>query len=353
MPDSFGGTLSAVEAAAAISAGWVTGRPGDVVTPAPQSDGGPGFVDVLTAAFGGEQRVDTVTGPLGAPVRATWLLHDGTAYLESAQACGLNLAGPPTPASALAATTAGVGDLLLAALRAGARAVVVGLGGSATTDGGRGALDRLGGLDAARRLLADVDLVAATDVDNPLLGPDGAAAVFAPQKGADPRTVAILEERLTQWAARLHAETAASGPVADTQPGAGAAGGLGAALFACGARRTSGAELVAEATHRRATIADSDLVVTGEGRVDEQTGRGKLVAVVAAEARDEGTPVIVLAGQSTLTGDDVAALAGPQGQVHSLAHHVGSVQQAMDEAAAGLRDLAADIARRWTPQVGE
>ncbi|GAC57044.1 putative glycerate kinase, partial [Gordonia hirsuta DSM 44140 = NBRC 16056] len=226
MPDSFGGTLTAVEAAAAIGAGWHAARPDDVVTLAPQSDGGPGFVMVLEKAFGGEVRTQSVTGPLGEPTRASWLMHDGVAYLEVAQICGLQLVpAPRTPQTALAATSAGLGDLISTALLAGARSIVVGLGGSVTTDGGRGAAERLGGCAAAVRILSEVELVAATDVDNVLLGPRGAAAVFAPQKGADPATVELLEERLTGWAQELR--DVAGREVAD-EPGAGAAGGIGA-----------------------------------------------------------------------------------------------------------------------------
>ncbi|MCK0441003.1 glycerate kinase [Gordonia alkaliphila] len=343
MPDSFGGTLDAVQAAAAIGAGWHAGRPDDVVVLAPQSDGGPGFIDVLATAFGGEVRTQTVTGPLGEPVRASWLLHDGVAYLEAAQACGLHLLEqPPTPSTAVAATSAGVGDLLSAALLAGCRTIVVGLGGSAVSDGGRGASDRLGGCAAARRLLSDVELIVATDVDNPLLGPAGAVPVFGPQKGADESTVALLEKRMIGWAAQLEADCGVA--VADT-PGAGAAGGLGAVLLAWGGRRVSGSEFVAEQTGRRAKIAAADVVITGEGRLDSQTLRGKVVAVVAAEAYRAGVPVIVLAGQSTLPVQVVPNV----GEVHSLAHHTGSIEEAVANAGPRLTDLAAEVAARWDP----
>lgn len=343
MPDSFGGTLDAVEAAAAIGAGWHEARPGDEVILAPQSDGGPGFIDVLATAFGVARRVRSVTGPLGEPVRASWLLHNRVAYLEVAQACGLTLVPqPPGPRSALAASSAGVGELIAAALRTECHTVVVGLGGSATSDGGRGAIDALGGLAAARRLLGEVDLVAATDVDNPLLGPHGAAAVFSPQKGADPVTVQRLEERLTAWADEL---AAGSGRDVRDEPGAGAAGGLGAMLLACGARRVSGAELVAEKTRRQAKIAGADLVITGEGSIDAQTLHGKLIAVVTGEAAGAGVPVIVLAGQTKLSGAEAESF----GDVHSLVHHAGSIQEAISGAGPRLTELAAEIASRWTP----
>lgn len=341
MPDSFGGTLDAAAAAAAIGAGWQTGRPHDAVVLAPQSDGGPGFVEVLAASLGGEHRNLTVEGPLGDPVGASWLRRDATAYVEASQACGLHLLPePPDPHSARSASTAGVGELISAAVAAGCRRIVVGLGGSATTDGGRGAADRLGGLAAARQLLRDVDLVVATDVDNPLLGPGGAAAVFGPQKGADAATVARLEERLAGWADHLEAT---AGLDLRDEPGAGAAGGLGAFLLACGGRRTSGAQLVAAETHRRDQIAAADLVITGEGRIDAQTFRGKLVAVVADEAAAAAVPVLVLAGQSLLTAAESAAV----GEVHSLVHHAGSLATAMTDAGPQLTDLAARLAARW------
>lgn len=341
MPDSFGGTLDAVEAAAAIGAGWHAGRPEDTVVLAPQSDGGPGFIEVLATAFGGEVRTQTVTGPLGEPVRASWLLHSGVGYIEVAQACGLHLlGGDPDPGTAVAATTAGVGDLISAALLARCRTIVVGLGGSSSTDGGRGASERLGGCGAARRLLADVDLIVATDVDNPLLGEHGAARVFGPQKGADPATVARLEQRLAAWSEQLAVECGVD--VADT-PGAGAAGGLGAALLAWGGRRVSGAALVAEQTGRLAKIADADLVITGEGRLDSQTLRGKLVAVVAAEAHRAGVPVMVFAGQSTLPVRVLPDL----GEVHSLVHHAGSIEEALGQAGPRLTELAAEVAAAW------
>src|ERR1700722_14147496 len=191
-PDSYGDTLTALEAAGAIAAGWNRVRPGDHLIVAPQSDGGPGFVDVLADRVG-ERRVLQVCGPLTEDVRAEWVLDpsSATAYLECAQACGLALlGGPPTPATALAAHSRGVGRLIAAALEAGAVRIVVGLGGSASTDGGRGLIEELGGLDTARRRFAGVDLIAACDVEHPLLGPWGAARVFGPQKGADPETVA-------------------------------------------------------------------------------------------------------------------------------------------------------------------
>ncbi|MCV7191220.1 glycerate kinase family protein [Mycolicibacterium brumae] len=341
-PDCFGDTLTAVVAAEAIAAGWRAGRPGDVLVTAPQSDGGPGFVDVLAERLGGRREL-TVSGPLGAPVTAAWVCDGDTAYIESAQAVGLALLdGPPTPATALAADSAGVGQLIAAALAAGARRIVVGLGGSCCTDGGRGMVEALGGRDGAVAALTGVDLIAATDVEHPLLGPTGAAAVFGPQKGADPATVAILERRLAGWAAEL-------GLPAEDQPGAGAAGGLGAALLALGARRESGATVIAEHTGLAADIDAAGLIITGEGRFDDQSLHGKVISALTGRARARGVPVLVLAGQVTLGAQELAA-AGVRA-AHSLVDYTGSAQRAMADADNALRGLAERTAIAW--EVGE
>src|SRR6516225_2877019 len=226
-PDCYGDSLSATEAAAAIATGWTRSRPGDRFMIAPQSDGGPGFVEVLASRLGDKRRL-WVSGPLDTPVEAAWVFDAGstTAYLECAQACGLALLdGPPTPETALTANSRGVGQLIAEALRAEARRIVVGLGGSACTDGGRGMIAELGGLETARRELAGVELIAASDVEYPLLGPWGAARVFAPQKGADTAAVAALEVRLEAWALELEA---VAGRDVSSEPGAAAAGGIGA-----------------------------------------------------------------------------------------------------------------------------
>lgn len=337
-PDCFGDSLTAVEAADAIALGWHRARPGDELIKAPQSDGGPGFVDVLAGRLG-ERRTLRVTGPLDAEVDAAWVFDPAppaTAYIESAQACGLALiGGPPSSRTALAAHTRGVGQLLAAALDAGAARIVVGLGGSATTDGGRGMVDVLGGVKAARARLEDVELIAATDVEHPLLGPMGAARVFGPQKGADEYTVTQLERRLADWADEL--EAAAGRRVRD-EPGAGAAGGLGAALLALGARRTSGAALIAAHTRLADDLAAADVVVTGEGRFDDQSLHGKVISALASGAAGHATPVLVLAGQVTL--DESALRAAGVTCAFSLAEHAGSVQRAIDDAANQLRTLA-------------
>lgn len=339
-PDCYGDSLTAVEAADAIAAGWRQGRPNDVLTLAPQSDGGPGFVDVLAVRLG-HRRTARIHGPLDRDVDADWILDGPTAYLESAQACGLALLGePPSRLTALAAHTRGVGDLIGAALDAGATRIVVGLGGSATTDGGRGMVDALGpDFDHARRRLAGVEMIAATDVEHPLLGPTGAARTFGPQKGADAQTVAVLEQRLEAWADELDA---AAGRRIRDAAGAGAAGGLGAALLALGARRQSGAALIAACTGLADDLTSAELVVTGEGRLDEQSLHGKVVGALAATGRDRRVPVLVLAGQIAL--DHAAAAAAGIRGAFSLAEHAGSVQRAVDDAADQLRELAHSVA---------
>ncbi|UXA16263.1 glycerate kinase [Mycobacterium sp. SMC-4] len=345
-PDSFGDSLTAVAAAHAIASGWAASRPEDRLILAPQSDGGPGFVDVLASRLG-TVRTATVSGPLDSTVIAHWVLDDTrppvTAYLECAQACGLALlGGPPTVRTALEAHSRGVGQLIADALAAGARRMVVGLGGSSCTDGGRGMVDVLGGLAAARQRLAGVELIAASDVEHPLLGAMGAAAVFGPQKGADAETVAILEDRLTRWAAELDA--AAQRPIHD-EPGAGAAGGLGAALLALGARRESGAAVIAAHTGLEHDVATADVVVTGEGKFDDQSLHGKVVSALAAAARARDLPVLVLAGQVAL--ESTAARDAGIAAAYSLSEHAGSVQRALDEAAEQLCALAAEVAAEW------
>lgn len=346
-PDSFGDTLTAVEAASAIGEGWAAGRPDDEIALAPQSDGGPGFVDVLAARFG-RTVTERVVGPLGAAISAQWLLDDRdpdrlVAYIECAQACGLHqLGGGPTPRTAQAADTYGVGLLVDAALRAEVREIVVGLGGSATTDGGYGLIDALGGSARAVERVADVALIAASDVENPLLGPLGAATVFGPQKGADPQTVARLEERLAQWSRVL---ASMAGRDVSVEPGAGAAGGLGAALLALGADRVSGATVVGDATAQGAEMARADLVLTGEGKFDSQTLRGKVVSALTAAATEVNAPTVVFAGQVALTADEIAA-AGIS-RAYSIVDQAGSVELAMSDARNQLTALAARAAASW------
>ncbi len=344
-PDCYGDSLTAVEAAQAIADGWRRGRPDDELTLAPQSDGGPGFVGVLAGRVG-EVHILRVSGPLTEEVSAEWVLDPAaplTAYIECAQACGLALlGGPPTVQTALAAHSRGVGQLIAAAVQAGAGRIVVGLGGSACTDGGRGMVEELGGLEAARELLAGVELIAATDVEHPLLGPMGAAAVFGPQKGADPDTVRVLEQRLSDWSVELNA---AAGRAVSDEPGAGAAGGIGAALLALGGRRESGAAIIAEHTRLSDDVAAAQLVITGEGRFDDQSLHGKVVSALAAGARSRRIPVVVLAGQVTLA--DATLREAGIAAAFSITDHAGSVALAIEDAANQLEGLAQVTAAAW------
>jgi glycerate kinase len=365
-PDSFGGTLGAPAAAAAIAAGWRRGAPADELRLLPLADGGTGFVEVLREVLGGELHELDVTGPSGEPVPAAWLRVGPTTYLESAAACGLHLVPVQrrTPGTAAAATSRGVGELVAAARDAGVAEVVVGLGGSATTDGGAGMLAALGAVvvDAdgaplppgggalARAAglegtpdLGGLRLVAAADVDNPLLGRHGAAAVFGPQKGADEATVEALDAALARYADVL--ATALGDDVRD-EPGAGAAGGLGAALLACGARRVSGAGLVRELVGLDAALDAADLVVTGEGSFDWQSLRGKLVTAVARAAADRGLPCLVLAGQVSV-GRREAGAAGVD-TAYSVADDAGGVDAALADPAGTLAALAERVAGRWS-----
>lgn len=329
-PDCFGGTLTAREVAEAVAEGWRRTAPDDDLRLRPLADGGPGFVDVLHAALGGTLHTTTVTGPLGAPVEATWLEHDGSAYVESAQACGLHLVPVDERARAAeTATTRGVGELVNAAGDALVHTIVVGLGGSGTTDGGAGLRETVRAVTAR--------LVAAADVENPLLGPHGAARTFGPQKGASPGAVARLEARL-----------AAMDELAEVRdrPGAGAAGGLGAALMALGAEVASGAGMVRELTRLDEALDHADLAVTGEGSFDWQSLRGKLVTAVAGGAAERGVPCVVLAGQVTV-GRREAAAVGVQ-ESYSVAEHAGSVERSLADPHGTLADLAARVARQWS-----
>jgi glycerate kinase len=336
-PDKFAGTLSATEAVEAIAAGWRTAAPNVEAVLIPLSDGGPGMLDVVQHALGGHRVPVVSSDPLGRPLPADVLVleaADGPAvYVESARAVGLHLVDPGER-DAERATSAGLADLLREALRRPGR-IVVGLGGSATTDGGRGLIEALDDADVAG--LREREIVVLSDVDNPLLGPNGAAAVFGPQKGADAAAVQRLDRRLGEWAAEV-------GLPADV-PGAGAAGGLGAALLWLGGEMRPGASTLAEVAGLPAALTTADLAVTGEGAYDFTSLRGKVVAGVAAAATEEAVPCLVLAGRVTVgrremlsTGVDAA---------FALVDEPGGEQRAMAEPAAALADLAGRVARQW------
>lgn len=315
--DKFKGSLTAVEVAERVTTGLRRTLPGLPVETLPVADGGDGTVAAAVAA-GFERREVRVTGPLGTPVTAAYALRDTTAVVEMAEGSGLQHL-PDGVFAPLTATTYGSGELLRAALDAGARTIVFGVGGSATTDGGAGMLAALGarfldaegkpvgpgggalaglasadlsGLDAR---FEDVDLVLASDVDNPLTGPKGAPAVFGPQKGASPQDVAALDAALARYASVL-------GPGQADLPGAGAAGGIGyGALVALGARFRPGIEVMLDILGFARALERATLVITGEGSLDEQTLHGKAPAGVAAAARAKGVDVVAVCGRLALT----------------------------------------------------
>jgi glycerate kinase len=277
-PDKFRGTLTAREAAAAIAAGAASA--GWTATELPLADGGEGTLDVL----GGGNRRTTVTGPLGRPVEAAWRLEDdGSALIEAALACGLTLAGGPERNDPLAATSRGVGELVAAAIAEGAARVVVAVGGVASTDGGAGALEAI-----PHPLFVPLDV--ACDVEAGFLD---AATVFAPQKGATPQQVAILRDRLQKL-------------VVPDVPRAGAAGGLAGGLAAIGARLLPGFDLVAERVGFGEHLAEADLVVTGEGRIDATSFAGKVVGRVLDRAAAAGIEALVVAGEVAPDSPSVA-----------------------------------------------
>ena len=354
-PDKFAGTLTAVEAARAMADGWLRHAPDDELDLAPMADGGPGFVDVLHEALGGEVLAVTVAGPFGEPTPATVLLAGATAYVESAQACGLHLTRRER---AEEASTRGVGELVLAAVDAGAREVVVGLGGSGTTDGGAGLLAALGAtadrpldagptglqgvttvdISASRARLADVAVIAASDVDNQLTGLFGAAKTFGPQKGIAEDRIPVVDAWLESYAAALDRRTS-------LLPGAGAAGGLGYALLALGASRRPGFDVVAAATRLAERARAVDLVLTGEGAFDFSSRGGKVpygVATVAAEAL---RPCVALAGKVLVGSREMRALGVES--AYAIVDLVGE-ERAFAEPAAALAELAQRVARTWS-----
>ncbi|HEY4440853.1 MAG TPA: glycerate kinase [Candidatus Elarobacter sp.] len=360
-PDKFKGSLDAAAVAAALIAGWHDVAPGDLCEPIPMADGGDGTVDAFLAG-GATARTIRVRGPLGAPVDATYARDGDLAVIEMASASGLALLGEHL--DALHATTYGTGELLRDALDGGARRIILGIGGSATTDGGAGALAALGArfldrdgaeLDpapAALAALASVDvtklderlrdaaLAVACDVDNPLLGPNGAAAIYGPQKGAAPDDVAFLDTVLVRLADALAAVTKRD---LRSVPGAGAAGGLGWALAtACGARLERGVRLVAEVRGLRAALNLADLCLTGEGRIDEQTLRGKTVAGVAELARAVGVPIVAFGGSVDVAAEVPLRALGVR--CVPIVSGPATLEAAMRDAAPNLRAAAARTA---------
>lgn len=365
-PDSYKGSVSAIGVAEAMARGVSSIFPTAQIRNVPIADGGEGTVEALVASTGGQLRQTVVRGPLGQPVSARWgILGDGhTAVIEMAAASGLPLLAREE-LNPLRATSFGTGELIRAALDAGLRRLIVGIGGSATNDGGCGmasalgarfldtvgqelppggaALSRLSSIDlnAFDTRLAETELVVACDVDNPLCGPRGASAVFGPQKGATPAMVAELDAALAHFA---DVAQACTGRDAAMQAGAGAAGGLGAGLlFFTPARLRPGVDIVLEAVGFDAMVSTADFVVTGEGRTDFQTAYGKAPVGVARVAKAHGVPVFCISGGLGDGADDVLA----QGidALFSICDRPLTLEECMRDAARLIEGAAARLCR--------
>jgi len=362
-PDKFKGTLTAAEVAAHLEVGLRSVVPGVEVAVVPVADGGDGTLAAAEAA--GFERVPVrATGPTGVPCWASYGRRGDEAVVELAEVSGLARLGEGGLAP-LTATSRGTGELVAAALDAGCRRVVVGIGGSASSDGGAGMLQGLGArvsgprgralhagggallevvsldLSELHPGLADAELVVACDVDNPLTGPHGAAAVSGPQQGAGPDDVQTRDLALSAWA-----DVVAEATRRDLrdQPGAGAAGGVGFALLAVlGARMQAGADLVAGLTGLADAVCAADLVITGEGSLDVQSLRGKAPTAVAAMARDKGVPVVAVAGRVAL--DEATLRAAGIGAAYPLLAEADDEREAFERHGPLLERIGARIAR--------
>jgi glycerate kinase len=363
--DKFKGSLTAVQVAGRVTAGLRRVVPDLRVEALPVADGGDGTVDAAVAA-GFERREVRVAGPLGQEVTAAFALRGDTAVVEMAEASGLQRL-PAGVFAPLTASTYGSGELLRAALDAGARTIVFGVGGSATTDGGAGMLSALGarflndsgepvppgggGLaDLARAdlsgldpRLSSVELVLASDVDNPLTGPKGAPAVYGPQKGASPDDVDTLDAALAHFAKVLEAEAGPDAARYAASPGAGAAGGIGYGALLLGARFRPGIEVMLDVLGFAPALERASLVITGEGSLDEQTLHGKAPAGVAAAARAAGKEVVAVCGRLALSAEALER-AGIR-QAYPLTSVEPDVARCIAEAGPILEDVAERIAR--------
>ncbi|MFC4496252.1 glycerate kinase [Streptomyces ovatisporus] len=363
--DKFKGSLTAVEVAERITAGIRRVRPETGVESLPVADGGDGTVAAAIAA-GFERHEVEVTGPLGAPVTAAFALRGDTAVVEMAEASGLQLM-PPTVYAPLTATTRGTGELLLAAADAGARTVVLGVGGSATTDGGAGMLEALGArfldedgdqiphgggplvemvsadLSGVDERFGDIEVVLASDVDNPLTGPKGAASVYGPQKGAGEQDVNVLDAALTHFVKVMGDSVGPRAAETAEAPGAGAAGGIGyGALVGLDATFRPGIDVLLEVLGFDSALERADLVITGEGSLDAQTLHGKAPAGVAAAARKRAKPVLGVCGQLKL--DDKALKSAGFERVYALTDVEKDTGRCMSEAGPLLEKLAERLA---------
>ena len=359
-PDGFTGTLRALEAAKAIEIGWLATNPGDEIVLLPMSDGGPGFLDSVACALGATNIPLVATGVNGVLVPAEIAILGKSAWIESAQVCGL---GSDASTNLETATSYGLGELIKHAVMQGATTVTIGLGGTACNDGGAGMLAALGAtsLGAALtdgglalrelesvdiqpviELLHGVTLIAASDVDNPFLGLRGATATYAPQKGADDHLVMLLEGAMENLARVLGKRF--DGRDASVALGAGAAGGIGFALIHLGSTRVAGIQTVMEIVQMDSKINNCDLLITGEGCLDDQSLSGKVVAGIAAKAASFGKPCIALAGEVRL-GKRECSAAGID-SAYAMKDLVG-LEESLANPVDSLSALSTRVARTW------
>lgn len=360
-PDCFTGTLTSAQAANSIATGWQLAHPDDHIEIAPLSDGGPGFVSAIVTTLGASEVPVVVTGPLGEKVPAQFALLGNRAWIESAQACGLHLIAHEKRDPQLS-TTFGVGELILAAIESGATQITIGLGGSGTNDGGAGMLAALGAtadvdltaggaalstltsIDLSPALTAtkDVTLICASDVDNPLLGLRGATNVFAKQKGASQESIMRLEGALENFAKLCGSRADGKNPAVAL--GAGAAGGLGYGLLLIGANRVAGIETVMQIVSLDEKIAQADLVITGEGCLDDQSLQGKVAVGVASHCAQAGKPCVVIAGEVRLGKREY--LAAGIDAAYSMSEHAGK-ERSMANAQEVIAQVATKVAKTW------
>ncbi|ELY6212578.1 glycerate kinase [Cronobacter dublinensis] len=367
-PDSFKESLSAMDVATAIEAGFREIYPQATYVRLPMADGGEGTVEAMVAATGGHIVQVPVTGPLGNRVEGFYgVLGDGeTAVIEMAAASGLHLV-PPAQRDPRITTSFGTGELILAALDSGVKAIIIGIGGSATNDGGAGMMQALGArfLDSQQRgllpggaslaalehiemsgldpRLAHTTFTVACDVDNPLCGAKGASAIFGPQKGATPEMVAQLDAALRRFGTTLEAVT---GKRIISAPGAGAAGGMGAALLGMlNAQLRPGIDIVTQTLGLAQAVRDADLVITGEGRLDSQSIHGKTPVGVARVAKQFQRPVVAIAG--SLTPDYQVVHEHGIDAAFSVLDRIVTLEEALDDAARNLRVTARNVAALW------
>ena len=371
-PDSYKESLSALEVASAIEAGFREIYPDAEYIKLPVADGGEGTVEAMVAATQGRMVEVAVTGPLGEPVQGFYGISgdESCAFIEMAAASGLELLAPAAR-NPLKTTSWGTGELIRHALDLGVTRMIIGIGGSATNDGGAGMVQALGAQlltadgqpiapgGAGLSTLATIDISGldprlaqcridvACDVTNPLVGDEGASAVFGPQKGATPEMVVQLDRALAHYAGQIAQDLDLD---VLTLEGGGAAGGMGAALYAfCGAHLRPGIDIVTDALHLDALVADADLVITGEGRIDSQTIHGKVPVGVARVAKRYQIPVIGIAG--SLTADVGVVHQHGLDAVFSVLHRICSLDEALAEAGANVRMAARNIAA--TIKVGQ